>query len=471
MSSQYRIAAGIDDLSIYVPKLYITAEDFANARGVDKEKLTKGLGVEEMAMVDSDQNPATMAANAALRVIERNDIEPYKIGRLYVATESSQDNAKPMNSDVIGMLEQVYGKGEFRNCGGYEGKFACISGSYMMDDLLNWIRGGESRGKYGMVIVSDIAKYDLESEGEATQGAGAVAVLLSDDPKLLKFDNRVTATSIRDEHDFYKPDHSETPVVHGQYSNLLYLAQMKDAFEGYKKNVKETGLIDVKEDESILDHIDYFNMHLPYSNMGKKAISYLMRHEYRNLPRWKGIIEKIGMDEPTSEKSIHTIDATLQDEEFMKKDKKFTSLFTKTEEFKKFFNDKMASSLIASKMIGNLYTGSLFMGFRSNMEFEHKKGVDLEGKRVGFGAYGSGSSAMVFSGLVQPTYREVTSKMDFEKDMAGRKRLENGTYEMLHENRIPINEPLLPDKKHEFRLESIETSTDRKGERHYVFAE
>ena len=40
------MAAGIDDISIYIPRLYIDASDFANARGLDPVKLQKGLGVQ-----------------------------------------------------------------------------------------------------------------------------------------------------------------------------------------------------------------------------------------------------------------------------------------------------------------------------------------------------------------------------------------------------------------------------------------
>ena len=39
------MAAGIDDISIYIPSLYIDAVDFAAARGLDPTKLQKGLGV------------------------------------------------------------------------------------------------------------------------------------------------------------------------------------------------------------------------------------------------------------------------------------------------------------------------------------------------------------------------------------------------------------------------------------------
>ena len=35
------MAAGIDDISIYIPRLYLEASDFAKARGLDPEKLSK----------------------------------------------------------------------------------------------------------------------------------------------------------------------------------------------------------------------------------------------------------------------------------------------------------------------------------------------------------------------------------------------------------------------------------------------
>ncbi|MBI3253320.1 MAG: hydroxymethylglutaryl-CoA synthase family protein, partial [Nitrosopumilales archaeon] len=292
------MAAGIDDIAIYIPKLFVDASDFAVARGVDPAKLQSGLGVSQMAIVDTNQDPACLAANACLRVMQKNKLSPDDIGRLYVATESSLDESKAMNSYVIGMLEQVYGEGSFEHCGGIECKFACVSGSYALYDNANWIRAGEAENKSALVVVSDIAKYDLGSSGELTQGAGAVAMLLNDKPRLLAFDPKVTSTSIKNEYDFYRPFGKETPIVHGQYSNLLYLIQVRNALEAYKRKALSTGLIKLKEGETVLDHIDYLNMHLPYSNMGKKALAYLVRHEWRTTPRWKKLIEKIGVEEP-----------------------------------------------------------------------------------------------------------------------------------------------------------------------------
>jgi len=464
------MAAGIDDIAIYIPQLYLEASDFAKARGLDPGKLSRGLGIEQMAIVDTNQDPACLAANACLKVMQKNKLTPDQIGRLYVATESSFDESKAMNSYVIGMLEQVYGQETFGHCGGIECKFACVSGSYALYDNTNWIRAGEAEDKYALVVVSDIAKYDMGSSGEVTQGAGAIAMLLNDNPRLLAFDRKVTSTSIKNEYDFYRPFGKETPIVHGQYSNLLYLIQVKNALRDYKKKVKDTGLIKLKEDETILDHVDYLNMHLPYSNMGKKALAYLVRHEWRTLPRWKNIIKEVGMDEPIPKDPRGTIESVLADAEFMAKDHQFTKLFTKTEKYVELYESKLASSLIASKMIGNLYTASLYLGFRSSLEFEYQKGVNLDGKRIGFCSYGSGASAMIFSGIIQPEYEQIVKDMNLETEIGPRTKLTLEEYEDLHENkRGPEKNIRLANK--EFILTQVKTSPESRGERYYTFVE
>ena len=464
------MAAGIDDISIYIPQLYLDASDFARARGLDPEKLERGLGIGQMAIVDTNQDPACLASNACLKVMQKNKLTPDQIGRLYVATESSLDESKAMNSYVIGMLEQVYGDDTFGHCGGIECKFACVSGSYALYDNTNWIRAGEAEDKYALVVVSDIAKYDMGSSGEVTQGAGAVAMLLNDKPRLLTFDPKVTSTSIKNEYDFYRPFGKETPIVHGQYSNLLYLIQVKNALTDYKNKVKRTGLIKIKDDETILDHIDYLNMHLPYSNMGKKALAYLVRHEWRSIPRWKNIIEQIGMDEPVPKDPRGTIESVLADADFMAKDHEFTKLFSKTKEYMEIYESKLSSSLIASKMIGNLYTASLYLGFRSSLEFEYQKGINLEGKRVGFCSYGSGASAMIFSGVIQPEYEQVVKEMNLETELGPRTKLTLEEYEELHENKRGPEDNIRTANK-EFVLVDVMSSVESRGERHYTFVE
>ncbi len=171
-----------------------------------------------------------------------------------------------------------------------------------------------------------------------------------------------------------------------------------------------------------------------------------------------------------AKRSRGTIESVLSDEVFMTKDHEFTKLFSKTPEFQEIFESKLESSLVASSMIGNLYTASLYLGFRSSLEFEFQKGIDLEGKRVGFGSYGSGSSAMVFSGVIQPEYKQVVKNMNLEAEIHNRKRLTWDEYEKLHENKLSPEESMVHTKK-EFVLIDVKTETETRGERRYVFNE
>jgi hydroxymethylglutaryl-CoA synthase len=463
------MSVGIDDLAIYVPKLYVDYKDFAEARGIDPRKLEYGIGVKKMALVDSNQDPACMAANACLKLMQKNHLHPEDIGRMYVATETGLDESKAMNSFVIGMLEQVYGESSFEHAGGIECKFACVSGSYALYDNTNWIRADENNGKAAIVIVSDIAKYDIGSAGEYTQGAGAVAMLVKKNPRLLAFDQKVTSTIIKNEYDFYRPCGKETPLVNGNYSNLLYLIQVKKAFDSYKEKAIKTGLIQLKDGESITDHIDLFSVHLPYRRMGEKALAYLLRHEWRYLPRWNQVIKEVGLQETAPKDPRGTIESILADTEFMKADEKFRRAFMQTSFYNEVFEKKMASSLEASTIIGNLYTASMYMGLRSLLEFEYRKGTDLESKRVGFGSYGSGSSAMVFTGVIQSEYKEIVGGMNLDEEIGPRKKISIDEYERLRRNERNFNTSDLPVHK-EFVLVKIGgTTADKAGFREYNF--
>jgi len=402
--------------------------------------------------------------------MKKNDLKPQDIGRIYVATESSLDESKAMNSFVIGMLEQVYGENTLEHAGGIECKFACVSGSYAIYDNANWIRARENNEQAAIVIVSDIAKYDIGSAGEYTQGAGAVALLIKDNPRLMAFDEKVTSTIIKNEYDFYRPFGKVTPLVNGIYSNLLYLIQVRKALEAYKDKATKLGFIKLREDESITDHIDYINVHLPYRKMGEKALAYLLRHEWRHLPRWKNIIDQIKLNEPIPKDPRGTIESLIADTEFMRADEKFRKEFMKTGYYREVFDKKMSSSLEASALIGNLYTASMYMGFRSLVEFENNKGIDLYNKRVGFGSYGSGCSAMVFSGIFQEQCKEIANKMDLDKEIGQRTKISIEDYEKLHNNSKKFSESFL-NGENEFILVSIGGITaDRAGFREYCFA-
>jgi hydroxymethylglutaryl-CoA synthase len=238
---------------------------------------------------------------------------------------------------------------------------------------------------------------------------------------------------------------------------------VRKAFDRYKEKAIQTGLIQLQDGESITDHIDLFSVHLPYRRMGEKALAYLLRHEWRYLPRWKKIIREVGMQEPVPKDPRGTIESILADTEFMKADERFRRAFMQTSFYNEVFEKKMASSLEASAMIGNLYTASMYMGFRSLVEFEYRKGTDLESMRVGFGSYGSGCSAMVFSGVIQPEYKKIVGGMNLQEEIGPRKKLSIHEYERLRANQGIFNTSLSGIRR------EFGNTADKAGFREYNF--
>jgi hydroxymethylglutaryl-CoA synthase len=103
------------------------------------------------------------------------------------------------------------------------------------------------------------------------------------------------------------------------------------------------------------------------------------------------------------------------------------------------------------------------------LEFEYRKGTDLESKRVGFGSYGSGSSAMVFTGVIQSEYKEIVEEMNLDEEIGPRKKISIDEYERLRRNERNFNTYHLPVHK-EFVLVKIGgTTADKAGFREYNF--
>ena len=119
MSNQ-KISVGIDDIAIHFPRLYMDMRDFAEMRKANYDKLNKGLGLKAMSIPDVHEDTATMGAMAVMRLIDRNGLDPNKIGRMYLGTESALDGAKPTATYIVDMLTQRYseryGDDCFQNC-------------------------------------------------------------------------------------------------------------------------------------------------------------------------------------------------------------------------------------------------------------------------------------------------------------------------------------------------------------------
>ncbi|MBQ1968214.1 MAG: hydroxymethylglutaryl-CoA synthase family protein, partial [Flavobacteriales bacterium] len=154
---------GIDSIAYYVPQLYLDIETLAVKRDIVPAKLQKGLGLTAMAICDAGEDAATMAAEAVLRLIENENIDPRDIGRLYMGTESALDAAKPTATYVSEIVEaamkEKYGERCMKNCDVLDMTFACVGGVDAMMNCLDYVRAGE--GRRAIVVVADNAKYAL----------------------------------------------------------------------------------------------------------------------------------------------------------------------------------------------------------------------------------------------------------------------------------------------------------------------
>lgn len=439
---------GIDDISVYVPRLYISsAGEFAASRGIDPAKLIRGIGIERMTMPDAHEDAATMAAMSALELMRRNNLTPEEIGKIYVGTESGVDEAKAIGTYVIGMLEKIYGTGSFQSCSTVEFKSACIGTTHALENISYWA-AADDEGRSGMVIASDVAKYPLHSSGEYTQGAGSVSMLVRRNPRMVVLE-KSTGVFTKDENDFFRPIGHSTAVVNGKHSNQCYLNAMVGAFTAYARGALKRGEIKLESGEGITDHISHLLFHIPYPRMVEYAALAIFRLDWKNLPRMKEIEAEIGT--PPKPEDFGGL------EEYQAADARYSKEFSRTKLFIEAFNAKVEASAKISRQVGNIYTGSLYLGLASLAEQQ----MLTPGERIVFGSYGSGCSAMVFSGLV--AYGVVSLPLrDIWKRLDERKEISLSEYEKLHEGR---RRGSILSPHSEFALREI----DEQGYRHYDF--
>jgi hydroxymethylglutaryl-CoA synthase len=443
-------AVGIDDMSVYVPRLFLPLSgEFSTNRGIDPGKLINGIGIERMAVADVHEDAATMAAMSLLDLMRRADLLPEEIGKIYVGTESAPDEAKAIGTYVIGMLENIYGKGSFQECGTVEFKAACIATTFALESLSYWV-AAQDEGKVGIVIASDVAKYPLASSGEYTQGAGSVALLLKKNPRLLGLE-QIYGTFHRNENDFFRPMGCGVAVVNGKHSKQCYLEAMLGAFDSYAGKARRKGIISPEAGECATDFIDHILFHIPYPRMVEYASAAIFRHDWKMSCRWKDIEEELGR-EPAAREYDDL-------EKYQAAEADYARRFSRSKHFLQAYDAKARDTATLSRQVGNIYTGSIFLGLASLLELRKIQ----EKERLCFGAYGSGCSALVFSAIVQQKASSVPLRGLLQR-LQERTQISLQDYEMLHEGK---KEKSVVTPCQEFAL----TGIDHQGYRHYEYRE
>lgn len=379
------VKVGIDTLAFYTSHYSFNLDCLATERGVDSNKYSVGLGQYKMAVPPPGEDIVTMAANAAKRALQFVDIN--SIEMLLFATESGIDQSKAAGIYVHDLL------GLPSRCRVIELKQACYSGTLAIQLALPFLR--QYPDKKVLLIASDIARYGLKTPGESSQGCGAVAMILSANPRIIALEPEYGVVT-ENVMDFWRPNYSDSAFVEGKYSSKLYLNMLEKTWQQYNE----------LSGRGFKDH-DYYCYHMPVPRLVEKA------HQH---------LAKINSERLTEETVSHHIGYSLE----------------------------------YARNIGNSYTASLYIGLAALFDFAQE---DLTGKRIGFYSYGSGCVAEFFSGVVQAGYKQVLDTHFQQSMVAKRVSLNYPEYEAFYSFKYPQDGSSCKIPSHQtgqFRLASIE---------------
>ncbi len=380
------IKVGIDAIAFYAPHYYLDLRVLAAARGVDVNKYHTGLGQEKMAVVPPDEDVVTMAADAGARVLQ--DVNLNDIDLLLFATESAIDQSKAAGIFVHRLLNLP------ARCRIVELKQACYSATAGLQMALPMLSADPN--KKVLLIASDVARYGLESTGESSQGGGAVAMVLSQNPRILAIEPE-SGFYTEDVMDFWRPNYREEAIVDGKYSCDLYLKLVQKTWEQYTE----------LSGRMFSDHAR-FCYHAPVPRLVEKA--------HQCLAKFNGL-------------------AKLSPAELQ---------------------EQVGASLQYGRIIGNCYTAALYLSLISLLE---NTSQDLAHQRVGFYSYGSGCIAEFFSGIVQKGYQDRLKKQEHQKMLESRQALSAEDYVAFYNFCYPVNGETLVINHHnkrQYRLAAIE---------------
>ena len=287
---------GIYKMAFATTNDYLDLVELAKERSVDPNKFTIGIGQDLQAVVPPTQDIVTLGATAAKKLLtpelEKN------ISTVIVATESGIDNSK---ASAI-YIKRLLGLSDFTRT--VEMKEACYSATAAIQFAKGVVALNPQETV--LVIAADIARYGLNTPGEVTQGAGAVAMLISRNPHILTLEDTTVAYS-KDIMDFWRPLYATEALVDGKYSTNVYIEFFLQTFTRYRQLTGRE-----------LADFAALTFHMPFTKMGKKGLEGLLKD--------------------------------------------------RNDEVAQRLRTQLTASQLFSRQVGNLYTGSLYLSLMSLLQ-------------------------------------------------------------------------------------------------------
>jgi hydroxymethylglutaryl-CoA synthase len=447
--------AGISGMAVYVPPYRVDLERWCAWTGNDPAK-TRAVVGHAFRMPGPDQNVYTLAANAVLRLIERDAVDPREIGYLALGTESSSDNATGavIVRGLVDRALRAQGKPALaRACEVPEFKHACLGGVYALKGGLRYL-ACDGRGRKAIVVSADIAEYARGSSGEPTQGAGAVAMLLESSPRLLALD--LAASGSASEYrglDFRKPflrfagqspgRHgrlNDLPVFNGKYSTDCYTDATLRALDALFARRGGAHAAYLRDLATVF-------MHRPYHHMPRNAWA----------TAWLAALAHDAAEgdaEAGRDLAGHCDAAQVVVAEFEAELQRGTpecgmdvlppaafpltaavlKAFRKSAQYREIVEGKLQLGAEVMMELGNLYTAALPAWLAAGLEAAAVNGVALDDRGLLVLGYGSGDAAEAIPARVVPGWQDAARTIGFGEVLAGAVDLDEAAYAMLHDS-------------------------------------
>jgi hydroxymethylglutaryl-CoA synthase len=227
----------------------------------------------------------------------------------------------------------------------------------------------------------------------------------------------LVGTHMEHVYDFYKPDlTSEYPIVDGHFSVACYIHALDKAYQYYNakyekqiKLVKDTanGITNgFKSETEGINRFAYVAFHAPTCKVVQKSYARLLYNDYLISPSKE---EFSHLDE-----SVTSVD---YDQSFTNKtiEKVFMGLT------KERFNERVYPGTFASRLVGNMYTASVFSSLASILtEIPSHK---LMGQRVGVFSYGSGLASSFYSVRIVEDTSSFSTSMNLKQRLDQRHKV------------------------------------------------
>lgn len=377
-------AVGISDMALFVPESMIQLDTILKKRSEEdpgfERRLRRAIestAQEAIRFPKPWQDSVTLAAQASRELLEREPSRAPSVRYFAVGTETSVDMSKPIAAYAQGVLQRS-GVPVPDTMSTFQVQHACAGGTIGLASVSALLQAGGRDGESGLVVCSDVARYDTPSTAEITQGAGAVAMLVEEDPDLLELDLGTIGVASHDVDDFFRPLNSITARVKGRFSVDCYNEALDEAFRDHAVRLGA-------EPADILKDTDIFVLHVPFYKMAVSGMAGLLKR-YLEL---------------TSEE----IDSFLKEKGFIQ-------------------------ALEASRVIGNIYSGSAYMALMYSLEDRFQTfGDDIVGKRVILASYGSGNTMMIVGGRITSNAPAVLSRWNLQAILDSAEETPFGEYE------------------------------------------